>query len=166
MYTQEMLIGIAAACAIGGILLGLIAGRYLLRSKHAATLERELNEAQDAMKEYKAEVFSQFGDTAKKFEKLNESYADLHKQLATSASVLLADMPDVPLLAGSSTPSLDQDIEGTADVEATTIDAEESVVEEPAPEEPEPQPNADSSSDASQDTGATDNRTEEKPPKT
>ena len=134
-YTQEMLIGICAACAVGGILVGLLAGRFLLRSKHAATLERELNEAREAMKDYKAEVFQQFGDTAKKFEKLNESYADLHKQLATSASVLCADMPDVPLLAGSSTTALPED----APIEVPKDASPQTEAEATSPDPAEPQ---------------------------
>lgn len=113
MYTQEMLIGIGIACSLGGIILGLVGGRFLLRSKHAATLERELGAAQEELKEYKNEVFQQFGDTARKFEKLNESYADLHQQLATSASVLCAGMPDVPLLASSAVPALQTTAEST-----------------------------------------------------
>ena len=64
MYTQAMLIGIGIACGLGGIILGLVAGRFLLRSKHAATSERELKEAQEELKDYKNEVFQQFGDTA------------------------------------------------------------------------------------------------------
>lgn len=115
MYTQEMLIGIAIGCVVGGIILGLVAGRFFLRSKHAATLERELSEAQEAMKDYKNDVFQQFGDTARKFEKLNESYADLHQQLATSAAVLCADMPNVPLIASSTVPALQANAE-TVDV--------------------------------------------------
>lgn len=115
MYTQEMLIGIGIGCVVGGLILGLIGGRFFLRSKHAAQLERELSEAQEAMKDYKNEVFQQFGDTARKFEKLNESYADLHQQLATSATVLCADMPNVPLIASSTVATLQADAE-TVDV--------------------------------------------------
>ncbi len=111
MYTQEMMIGIGIGCVVGGIILGLIAGRFFLRSKHAAQLERELSDAQEAMKDYKNEVFQQFGDTASKFEKLNESYADLHQQLATSATVLCADMPNVPLIASSTVATLQADAE-------------------------------------------------------
>lgn len=137
-YTQEMLIGIGIACVVGGIILGLVAGRFFLRSKHAATLERELNEAKEEMKEYKNEVFQQFGDTARKFEKLNESYADLHQQLATSASVLCADMPDVPLLASSTVPALqtqaqpdaatpDQGTDGGSTTDQSSTEAPEAV---------------------------------------
>lgn len=127
MYTQEMLIGIGIACVLGGIILGLVAGRFLLRSKHAATLERELGEAQAAMKEYKNEVFQQFGDTARKFDKLNESYADLHQQLATSASVLCADMPDMPLLASSTVPAL----QANENTNTTTADEHPATTETP-----------------------------------
>lgn len=132
MYTQEMLIGIGIGCVVGGIILGLIGGRFFLRSKHAAQLERELSEAQEAMKEYKNEVFQQFGDTARKFEKLNESYSDLHQQLATSATVLLADMPNVPLIASSTVSTLPVDektVETPLEDEATTADGQEAVQE-------------------------------------
>ncbi len=140
MYTQEMLIGIGIACVLGGIILGLVAGRFLLRSKHAATLERELSEAQEALKEYKNEVFQQFGDTARKFEKLNESYADLHQQLATSASVLCADMPDVPLIASSIVPALqanEESTDATPQEDSTSGEAEQSTTPEAAIETPE-----------------------------
>ncbi len=114
MYSQEWLIGVALAAAAAGIIVGLIVGRFTLRSKHAAELEQELDQAKESMQTYKAEVFQQFGDTAAKFNKLNESYADLHQQLASSAAILCADMPNVPLL-GSSPPT--GVIEGEAQTE-------------------------------------------------
>ena len=127
MYTQETLIGIGIACVVGGIILGLVGGRFLLRSKHAATLERELEEAQEALKNYKNDVFQQFGDTARKFEKLNESYADLHQQLATSASVLCADMPNLPLISSSTVAALQPNEEPV--VESVVDSVEETIGE-------------------------------------
>jgi len=104
MDSIEGLIGIGIACAVVGLVIGLLLGRSSMGNKKAAVLQQELDDAKSALQDYKTEVFQEFGDTAAKFEKLNESYADLHQQLAKSASVLCADMPSVPLIANDASP--------------------------------------------------------------
>ncbi|MFK7913865.1 MAG: DUF1043 family protein, partial [Pseudomonadales bacterium] len=64
----------------------------------------ELKASQEAMKDYRAEVYDQFAETARKFDTLNNSYNDLHRHLASSANVLLGDGVSTPLLRGPSEP--------------------------------------------------------------
>ena len=47
---------------------------------------------------YRREVFDQFAETARKFKTLDESYSELHRQLASSASLLCGEAAG-PLLA-------------------------------------------------------------------
>ncbi len=116
MYDMQWLVGTGVIAGVLGILIGLGIARMGGRTRRAQELEAELEASQEELKSYKAEVFSQFGETARKFERLNESYADLHKQLATSASVLCADMDSSALLAG---PDSGTNKETTLDATAT-----------------------------------------------
>lgn len=58
----------------------------------------ELESKQIELDKYRNEVFEQFGATAQKFKTLNDSYHDLHRQLAKSASVLCGEVEANALL--------------------------------------------------------------------
>ena len=99
MYALEWLIGVGA----GAFLIGGIAG-YLLRqlafggSRKEADLARALSEREEELAAYKQEVLERFSDTADKFRRLNESYSDLHQQLAESAVALCGEQATSSLL--------------------------------------------------------------------
>ncbi len=125
----EWVIGLA----IGGLVLGLLAGygvslRGGARSK-VEELQTALDTAEAELADYKREVFGQFAETAEKFRALDKSYNDLHRQLATSSVALCGDAA-TPLLAGPGT-------EAGLEEKAVTDDAvsEDAVVEDTVAED-------------------------------
>ena len=99
MLSIEWLILIGVGVFVAGGLAG-----YLLRSfafggsRKEADLARALEESEEALAAYKQEVMERFSDTADKFRRLNETYSDLHQQLAESAVALCGDEVTTPLL--------------------------------------------------------------------
>jgi uncharacterized membrane-anchored protein YhcB (DUF1043 family) len=92
VYSLAWLVVVGVIGAILGGWLGHLVAR--VRSKAAERiqeLEAELESARDKNTEYRREVFDQFAETAQKFRNLDESYQDLHRQLAESASVLCGE---------------------------------------------------------------------------
>ncbi|MDH3643678.1 MAG: DUF1043 family protein [Gammaproteobacteria bacterium] len=105
MYSLAWLVVVGVVGAILGGWLGHLVAR--VRSKAAARiqeLEAELESARGESSEYRREVFDQFAETARKFRSLDESYNDLHRQLAASASLLCGESAG-PLLEAPPAPS-------------------------------------------------------------
>lgn len=133
MYTLEWLIGTGAAAAVVGALIGWLIARTAYRGKRATDLAAELEQTQEELANYKQEVYEQFGETARKFKNLNDSYADLHKQLATSASVLCADMDTSNLLSGpAASDALEAQAQTVTTEDAQSPEASDDVDAEPA----------------------------------
>jgi uncharacterized protein len=88
------LIGMVVGLA-GGWFLAVRSGRYNLRVE---TLEAELAAARRQLDEYRQQVVTEFSETARKFQTLNDAYTDLHRHLARSSSELCGDVSG-PLLA-------------------------------------------------------------------
>lgn len=130
--------------ALAGIAIGVVIGRVTGRARKAAELEEELEQTKEAFEDYRTEVVQQFADTAGKFRRLNESYSDLHQQLATSASVLCADRAGDVLLAlpdSAGTPAVaEHDNEATIDAASEPVEAETAIVEEVVDESPSAAP--------------------------
>ncbi len=99
MYGLEWLIvlGLLGLTAGGGAGF-LIARRSGAGGARVRQLEADLETARQEHADYRQEVVGQFRETARKFQTLNDSYTDLHAQLARSASVLCGDASG-PLLA-------------------------------------------------------------------
>lgn len=100
MYELHWLIGVGVGALLLGAIIGLALGRTLIRSRKTKDLEASLETAETALRDYRAEVYDQFAETARKFETLNESYHELHRHLANSANVLLGEGISTPLLRG------------------------------------------------------------------
>lgn len=83
---------------LGGWLGNLVARVRSKSAERIRELEAELESAHDTLAEYRREVFDQFAETARKFKSLDESYNDLHRQLAESANLLCGEAAG-PLLA-------------------------------------------------------------------
>ncbi|HEX7037983.1 MAG TPA: DUF1043 family protein [Pseudomonadales bacterium] len=161
MYGFEWLIvmtllGLAAG-AVGGYLLArqLGAGGQRLRE-----LEEQLAAARRQYEDYRHEVVTQFSETARKFQTLNDSYTDLHRQLAKSSSILCGDVSG-PLLAA---PSGHQDLltdrsrePGEPAATAETADAASAAAAADRPSEPPPAATTDAH-------GEPDAATDEEPP--
>lgn len=82
--------------AIGLFVFGVALGAVLQRSFNGDTgktkrLEQKLAETQEAYTRYQAEVSSHFMDTARKVQNLNQSYREVHEELAKGASKLCSD---------------------------------------------------------------------------
>ncbi|MDP6375679.1 MAG: DUF1043 family protein [Pseudomonadales bacterium] len=96
---------------VGGLLLGTRAASFIARSRserhEIERLTAELAQAETALDTYRAEVFEEFAQTAVKFKALNDSYSDLHQQLARSASVLCGEPAANALLEEPGVPSLE-----------------------------------------------------------
>jgi uncharacterized membrane-anchored protein YhcB (DUF1043 family) len=96
VYGAEWLIGLALLGGLAGL-----AGGYLLAGRNGGNRQRELeaqlSSARRELGDYRQEVVQQFSETARKFQALNDSYTDLHEQLARSSSVLCGDISG-PLL--------------------------------------------------------------------
>lgn len=133
----------AVGIALVAIVIGIVIGRSTGRARKASDLADELEKTKEEFETYRGEVVQQFADTAGKFRRLNESYGDLHKQLATSAAVLCADRADDILLALPDASSgsvaeaeagavIDVDDEAVADAAAETA-VTSPVVESAAP---------------------------------
>lgn len=127
MYSFEWMIGVALVALAGGLGLGALLGRSMGDSRKVQSLQEELEAAQQAHSSYRSDVYDQFAETARKFERMNESYSELHQQLASSAALLLGDSVGTPLLAGPRAASvIDAEVAAAASSTATVDTVEES----------------------------------------
>lgn len=81
---------------LGLFLLGLLMGSLLARggkkeAEKSKRLAEKLSETEDAYRRYQADVSSHFLDTARKVQNLNNSYREVHEQLAKSANTLCSE---------------------------------------------------------------------------
>jgi uncharacterized membrane-anchored protein YhcB (DUF1043 family) len=83
------LIGLAGGIAIGVALARRGSGRTADRARQ---LESDLAASRRELDAYRQEVMTQFGETARRFQTLNDAYTELHQQLAKSSSVLCGDL--------------------------------------------------------------------------
>ncbi len=106
MYGVEWFISLGilgVAAAAGGYLVGRRGSGT--GSRRVEALETALAQARQELADYRREVATQFSETARKFRTLNESYSDLHQQLARSSSLLCGDAAG-PLLPGPAEPQV------------------------------------------------------------
>lgn len=138
-YSLAWLVVVGVTGAILGGWLGHLVAR--VRSKAAARiqeLEAELESSRGEISGYRREVFDQFAETARKFKSLDESYNDLHRQLAASASLLCGEAAG-PLLEAPPAPSAIAQASAAAAAEtavAATAAPEAPVAEAPVAEQP------------------------------
>ncbi|NIP16649.1 MAG: DUF1043 family protein [Pseudomonadales bacterium] len=99
MYSLAWLVVVGVTAAVIGAAAGYLVAQVRSQARERIRdLEAELDKAQDELAGYRREVFEQFAETARKFKTLDESYSDLHRQLASSASLLCGEAAG-PLLA-------------------------------------------------------------------
>jgi len=103
----EMVVVVALIALVAGVALGYFRGKGQDQSERIQTLETALERARTELADYRQEVYQQFSQTAQKFRALDDSYHDLHRQLAESSQILCGD-DALPLLPDSrSAPLLD-----------------------------------------------------------
>lgn len=142
MYSLAWLVVVGVSAAVAGAAAGYLVAQVRSRARERIRdLEAELDKARDELAGYRREVFDQFAETARKFKALDESYSDLHRQLASSASLLCGEAAG-PLLAGP------------AAAPADTLEPPEQTraVSEPEPEQPDSIPEALAESEPEADT--------------
>ena len=100
----EWVVGIAVVSMLVGLALGYFLPLGNAKKARVGELENALETAQQELADYKGEVFSQFATTAEKFRNLDQSYQELHQQLARSSVDLCGDAA-TPLLAAASLPA-------------------------------------------------------------
>lgn len=89
MYSLTVLISVAAAVLIVGLLLGMLAGRRTSKEgQRYREVERKLDQVMQDKKAFEDEVVDHFADTAKLLNNLTESYRDVHNHLASGAASL------------------------------------------------------------------------------
>ncbi|MCZ6616947.1 MAG: DUF1043 family protein [Gammaproteobacteria bacterium] len=119
---------------VPGGLLAAAVGFFIARAsgtgRKTRELQSQLQAKQAELDENLASVIVQFGETAQKFKTLNDSYVDLHRQLARSASVLCGDLAADTLLEAPLTNAIAAD----ADVEIADADVEIADPEVPIPD--------------------------------
>jgi uncharacterized membrane-anchored protein YhcB (DUF1043 family) len=102
VYGAEWLIGLGLLGLVAGLGGGfLLANRAGAGGSRARELESQLESARHELESYRQEVVNQFSETARKFQTLNDSYTDLHQQLAKSSSILCGDVSGELLAAPS-----------------------------------------------------------------
>ncbi len=114
--SMEWVIAVAVIAAlIGAGISYLLTGGVRGRAR-VAQLEQQLEQSKGALEssqselaDYKREVFDQFAETAQKFRALDQSYHDLHRQLAQSSVALCGDAA-TPLLEAATAPAIDTDV--------------------------------------------------------
>lgn len=98
MYDLTIIIAVAAATLIVGLLLGLLLGR---RSSPAGQKHREVERKLDQLlqdkKAYEDDVVEHFSDTARLLNNLTESYREVHNHLAAGAATLCQGQGPVEL---------------------------------------------------------------------
>ena len=103
----EMVVVVALIALAAGVALGYFRGKGQDQSERIQTLETALERARTELADYRQDVYQQFSQTAEKFRALDDSYHDLHRQLAESSQILCGD-DALPLLPDSrSAPLLD-----------------------------------------------------------
>ncbi len=89
MYSLTVLISVAAAVLLVGLLLGMLAGRRTSKEgQRYREVERKLDQVMQDKKAFEDEVVDHFADTAKLLNNLTESYRDVHNHLASGAASL------------------------------------------------------------------------------
>lgn len=102
----EWVVGIAVLSLLVGFGVAWFFNRYKGgQQSRVVELEQALEASREELSSYRRDVYGQFSDTADKFRALDQSYHDLHRQLAQSAVALCGDAA-TPLLENTTSERL------------------------------------------------------------
>lgn len=126
MYSLAWLVVVGVTAAVAGAAAGYLVAQVRSQARERIRdLEAELGKARDELAGYRREVFEQFAETARKFKALDESYGDLHRQLASSASLLCGEAAGPLLTAPESAPETLPESETSAEQPIVVAEADE-----------------------------------------
>lgn len=129
--------------SIVALVIGAIIGFLVGRSGGRSVKQQELDKVQQELDSYKKQVSGHFEETADLVNKMTESYRDVYKHLATSATSL-CDATTAAAITSTLVPQLTEakEVEQEEEISEEALTATESDVEPPrdyAPKKPDEQ---------------------------
>ncbi|MFB2830184.1 YhcB family protein [Aeromonas jandaei] len=74
--------------AVAALIVGIIIGRFSVRSRDAGRLEQELKKAHKELENYQGQINTHFADSAALMEQLAEQYQTLYRHMAEQSKFL------------------------------------------------------------------------------
>ncbi|WP_323899889.1 Z-ring associated ZapG family protein [Aeromonas hydrophila] len=74
--------------AVAALIIGVIIGRFTVRSRDAGRLEQELKTAHKELESYQGQINTHFADSAALMEQLAEQYQTLYRHMAEQSKFL------------------------------------------------------------------------------
>ncbi|MFB0721593.1 YhcB family protein [Aeromonas salmonicida] len=74
--------------AVAALIIGIIIGRFTVRSRDAGRLEQELKKAHTELESYQGQINTHFADSAALMEQLAEQYQTLYRHMAEQSKFL------------------------------------------------------------------------------
>ncbi|PTT48376.1 YhcB family protein [Aeromonas sp. HMWF016] len=74
--------------AVAALIVGIIIGRFSVRSRDAGRLEQELKKAHKELENYQGQINTHFADSAALMEQLAEQYQTLYRHMADQSKFL------------------------------------------------------------------------------
>ncbi|MDM5064213.1 YhcB family protein [Aeromonas salmonicida] len=74
--------------AVAALIIGIIIGRFTVRSRDAGRLEQELKKAHTELESYQGQINTHFSDSAALMEQLAEQYQTLYRHMAEQSKFL------------------------------------------------------------------------------
>lgn len=74
--------------AVAALIIGIIIGRFTVRSRDAGRLEQELKKAHKELESYQGQINTHFADSAALMEQLAEQYQTLYRHMAEQSKFL------------------------------------------------------------------------------
>lgn len=74
--------------AVAALIIGVLVGRFTVRSRGAGRLEQELKKAHKELESYQGQINTHFADSAALMEQLAEQYQTLYRHMAEQSKFL------------------------------------------------------------------------------
>ncbi|KAB0674880.1 DUF1043 family protein [Aeromonas veronii] len=74
--------------AVAALIIGIVLGRFSVRSRDAGRLEQELKKAHKELESYQGQINTHFADSAALMEQLAEQYQTLYRHMAEQSKFL------------------------------------------------------------------------------
>ena len=74
--------------AVAALIIGVLIGRFTVRSRDAGRLEQELKKAHKELESYQGQITTHFADSAALMEQLADQYQTLYRHMAEQSKFL------------------------------------------------------------------------------